>query len=160
MDYCKWSSLMKVLNIDDIYVRIYNSIQGLEWEMRSFVFGEYCVDRGHMVRIAHRPRSVISTYRGKQLPLPVLMCLAKIHYKVKYVNMADEKKLVVDGIEVTMWPDLGSWECYDDREGFYCSGTFWCLNDSKQVVDYDGVFELPDAVKKAFVKWGYDLSLL
>lgn len=156
----KWSCLVSELDIDDINVFISYTMFGLTWNMRFIEDDEIRELKGFFVKIAHRPRSVISTYKGNQLPLPVLMCLAKSHYKVKYVNMEDEKKLVVAGFEVTIWPELGSWECYDDRDGFYCSGTFWCLNESKQVVDYDGVFELPDAVKAAFVKWGYDLSLL
>ena len=66
-----------------------------------------------------------------------------------------------NGVEVTLWEDLGSWEWYNshDPEDYY-TGIFICEDGTKDVIDYDGVFELPAEVVMALELNGYNLDKL
>jgi hypothetical protein len=53
----------------------------------------------------------------------------------------------------------GWFEVYDIETGgqeYYAEGGLWF--DNKELVDYDGVYELPDAVLNELSKMGYDVS--
>ena len=111
--------------------------------------------------MTNRRRTVLSCSRYSQnLPLAVLWAFCKVNWKVVYVNMENSKSHNYGTVEVTLWPDLGSWEFFESKSGDYVSGCFICLDDSKVVIDYDGVFELPQVVKQALIDEGYDLSQL
>ncbi|NBT59340.1 hypothetical protein EBT16_11210 [bacterium] len=53
----------------------------------------------------------------------------------------------------------GWFECYDIKStggDWYAEGGLWM--EGKKVVDYDGVFCLPDFVISKLKSWGYDTS--
>lgn len=60
----------------------------------------------------------------------------------------------------------GGWECWSDDmcdsfgDSYYVSGGLWIDPRTKEVIDYDGVFELPKAVKKALSELGFGISQL
>ena len=58
---------------------------------------------------------------------------------------------------VCIWIDSEEWEYQeDDNPDTYLSGGY--EREGKTIVDYDGCFELPEAVKKAFRHLGYKLD--
>ena len=54
--------------------------------------------------------------------------------------------------------DSDTWECQSDEDDdeSYCSGGLWF--EEKDLVDYDGCFELPKEVKIALIHLGYNLQ--
>lgn len=75
---------------------------------------------------------------------------------MEFVNEKDEW--------VSIDPENETWEYQDGEDSeSYVSGNFYVEINSKSelvVVDYDGCYELPEAVKKALEQEGYDLSEL
>lgn len=66
------------------------------------------------------------------------------------------------GLEVTVGiksDDYGWFEFYDvksDGDAWYAEGGL--VFDGLKVIDYDGVFRLPDFVINKLKEWGYDVS--
>lgn len=76
---------------------------------------------------------------------------------MEFVNEKDEW--------VDIDPENESWKYQNGEDSeSYASGNFYTdgIDDTgrKVVVDYDGCYELPDAVQEALRKAGYDLSEL
>ena len=66
-------------------------------------------------------------------------------------------------LEITVGADTndeyGFFEIYDIKSGgerFYAEGGLWFTG--KELVDYDGVFELSQHVTKKLKEWGFDTS--
>ena len=58
---------------------------------------------------------------------------------------------------VCVWTDSEEWEYQEaDDSDTYLSGCY--EREGKTIVDYDGCFELPEAVKRAFRHIGYKLD--
>ena len=57
--------------------------------------------------------------------------------------------------------ERGSFEFYDEETGgenWYAEGGLWF--NGKELVDYDGIFELPKFVADKLEELGYDISML
>ena len=57
--------------------------------------------------------------------------------------------------------ETGFFEIYDTKTGgqqYYSSGSLWFNGD--KLVDYDGVFELPNIVKEKLEEWVYKTDLI
>ena len=69
-----------------------------------------------------------------------------------------------DWEEVTMTYDIqadpmkqyGSFEMYSDDGEYYAEGGLWF--EKGELVDYDGIFELPSVIKKQLIKWGFEVD--
>ena len=61
-----------------------------------------------------------------------------------------------NGVSVNIF-DFEVWEYYRAYDDTYLSGGF--TTENNVVVDYDGVFELPEEVQSALIKCGYTLDL-
>lgn len=51
----------------------------------------------------------------------------------------------------------GHFEVYSDCESFYAEGGIW-VNEDKEVVDFDGVFDLMPQIKNKLREWGYTIT--
>tara|TARA_R100000734_G_C3280027_1_gene73870 strand:- start:533 stop:790 length:258 start_codon:yes stop_codon:yes gene_type:complete len=74
-----------------------------------------------------------------------------------------EKEFSIKGINYNVgWNEetsKGWFELYDEGSGgdyYYAEGGLWF--EGKELVDYDGVFELDDEVIKCLEDWGADIS--
>ena len=68
-----------------------------------------------------------------------------------------EKKEMTYHIEVDAIRQRGSFEMYcDDDESYYTEGGLWFTVGA--LTDYDGIFDLPNTIKKQLKKWGFDTS--
>ena len=61
-----------------------------------------------------------------------------------------------NGVSVSIY-DFEVWEYYRESDDTYMSGGFEVENNV--VVDYNGVFELPEEVQSALIKCGFTLDL-
>jgi len=71
----------------------------------------------------------------------------------------EKKKATMQfNIKVNDAKNYGSFECYDvdDCETYYAEGGLWFVN--KELVDYDGVFELPSQILDYLEDNGYDVK--
>lgn len=63
------------------------------------------------------------------------------------------------GVNVTIWPKLEVWEyCVEGDGETHCSGIY--ITEEGAVIDYDGVFELPEEVVEALKDYGFRIELL
>jgi hypothetical protein len=59
-------------------------------------------------------------------------------------------------IQADPMKQYGSFEMYSDDGDYYAEGGLWF--DKGELVDYDGIFELPQIIKNQLIKWGFSLE--
>ena len=76
--------------------------------------------------------------------------------------MQKQETFEVNGLEVTVGINSdgrGWFESYDLESGgvdYYVEGGLWF--DGMELTDYDGVYDLPTAVKDRLIEWGYQVD--
>lgn len=74
----------------------------------------------------------------------------------KSKNNSEVECIFDNGVSVHIF-DFEVWEYYRESDDTYMSGGFDV--EDNVVVDYDGVFELPEEVQSALIKCGFTLDL-
>lgn len=72
-------------------------------------------------------------------------------------NTKREEKEIIYNIEVDTIRQYGFFEIYCDNDSrYYTEGGLWF--EGGKLADYDGIFDLPNTIKKQLTKWGFDTS--
>lgn len=70
-------------------------------------------------------------------------------------NNSEVECIFENGVSVTIF-DFEVWEYYRESDDTYLWGF---ITEDNVVVDYDGVFELPEEVQSTLIKCGFTLDL-
>lgn len=120
---------------------------GFMWVLGNPICKVRFVFKNGVVYIPYIPTWFESVYRGLFL-----------YINRKYMSVVPKEYREGD-IEVNVFPDLEVWEFYNHENDDHVSGCFFCDDeDPKRIIDYDGVFQLPDIMYRAFVDMGYNVD--
>jgi len=78
---------------------------------------------------------------------------------VQYVAMVSPRVKITMDYTVGVEDGRGWFELYDEEsggEGFYAEGCL--IFEGKELIDYDGIFELPDEILDKLEEHGYDVD--
>ena len=79
-----------------------------------------------------------------------------IRYENSFGAINDwEKKKITYNIWVDPIKQVGGYEMYDDDGDYYAEGMLQF--DSGELIDYDGVYDLPETIKKQLIKWRFTI---
>lgn len=67
-----------------------------------------------------------------------------------------ETQQITYHIEVNPIKQYGHYEMYNDGTEYYAEGGLWF--QSGELVDYDGVFALPETIAKQLRDWGFEVK--
>ena len=59
-------------------------------------------------------------------------------------------------IEVNPIKQYGHYEMYNDGTEYYAEGGLWFQEG--RLVDYDGIFQLPQTISKQLIDWGFEVE--
>ena len=80
----------------------------------------------------------------------------QIRYDSSFGATPFEERKITYHIQADPMKQYGSFEMYSDDTEYYAEGGMWF--DKGKLVDYDGIFELPEVITNQLKKWGFEVG--